>query len=357
MHAADLFGDADLAVTAVACRRVDRYPDGLIDAAMAFPAAPWCYTGAVENHRQVIDRVSAVRPLAGNGVAEVGRVREPAALAALVRHAGMQFPDTLDSPHGLPTDGSFLRKPVAGAGGRGIAPWLGGGGPAVPGFVWQRHVAGEAVSAVLCLEDGGSRILGMSHQLVGTAWCRAARFAYAGSVCMPRGAVATGIQAQFASLATSLAGQAGLRGVVGVDAIVERDGRVAVLEVNPRPTASAELVERTTGESILAMHLAAFGLASPVAPPAAHDAGIWSKAVLFAAEPVAIDDHVLGRLHALAGPWTAADRLPALADIPGSGQVVRGGGPVLTVFARGDTGAASVAELRSRVEAVKTVTG
>jgi predicted ATP-grasp superfamily ATP-dependent carboligase len=174
---------------------------------------------------------------------------------------------------------------------------------------------------------------------------------------MPRGAVATGIQSQFASLATSLAGQAGLRGVVGVEAIVERDGRVAVLEVNPRPTASAELVERTTGESILAMHLAAFGLASPVAPPAAHDAGIWSKAVLFAAEPIAIDDRMLSRLHALAGPWTAADRLPAIADIPCPGQVLRGGGPVLTVFARGDTGAASVAELRSRVEAVKTVTG
>ena len=357
MHAADLFGDADLAVTAVACRRVDRYPDGLIDAALAFPPAPWCYTGAVENHRHVIDRVSAVRPLAGNGVAEVGRVRDPAGLAALVRHAGMQFPDTLDSPRGLPTDGSFLRKPVAGAGGRGIAPWLGGGGPAVPGFVWQRHVAGEAVSAVLCLEDGGSRILGMSHQLVGTAWCRAARFAYAGSVCMPQGAVAAVIRAQFASLATSLARQAGLRGVVGVDAIVERDGRVAVLEVNPRPTASAELVERTTGESILAMHLAAFGLASPVAPSAPHDAGIWSKAVLFAADTVAIDDHVLGRLHALADPWTAADRLPALADIPGSGQVLRGAGPVLTVFARGDTVATSVAELRSRIEAVKTVTG
>jgi predicted ATP-grasp superfamily ATP-dependent carboligase len=145
--------------------------------------------------------------------------------------------------------------------------------------------------------------------------------------------------------------------VVGVDAIVKRDGRVAVLEVNPRPTASAELVERTTGESILAMHLAAFGLASPVAPPAAHDAGIWSKAVLVAAAPVAIDAHVLSRLHALAGPWTAADRLPALADIPGSGQVVRGGGPVLTVFARGHTVVATAAALRSRVEAVKTVTG
>jgi hypothetical protein len=84
----------------------------------------------------------------------------------------------------------------------------------------------------------------------------------------------------------------------------------------------------------------------------------WTdKAARIAAEPIAIDDRMLGRLHALAGPWTAADRLPALADIPGSGQVVRGGGPVLTVFARGDTGAASVAELRSRVEAVKTVTG
>ena len=357
MHAADLFGDADLTAAAVASRRVDRYPDGLIDAAAAFPPAPWCYTGAVENHRHVIERVSAARPLAGNGVAEVGRVREPAALAALVRHAGLRFPDTLDAPRDLPTDGSFLRKPVAGAGGRGIAPWLGGGGPAVPGFVWQLHIAGEAVSAVLCLEDDGSRVLGMSHQLVGTAWCRAARFAYAGSVGMPQTAVAVGIQAQFASLAASLAGQAGLRGVVGVDAIVEEGGRVVVLEINPRPTASAELVERTTGESILGMHLAAFGLASPVALPARHDAGIWSKAVLFAAEPVAIDDRMLSRLHALADPWTASDRLPAIADIPCPGQVLRGGGAMLTVFARGHTVAATAAALRSRIEAVKTVTG
>lgn len=358
VHAADLFGDGDLAAVAASTRRVARYPDGLVEAAAAFPDAPWCYTGAVENHRHVIARVSAVRPLAGNGVTAVHRVRDPAALAALVRTAGLCFPDTFAAPCDVPTDGTFLCKPLASAGGRAIAPWTAADTPATPGFVWQRCVAGEALSAVLALTDHDSRLLGVSHQLVGAPWCRAARFAYTGSIWIRPADVPATARAQFETLAAALARHAGLRGIVGVDAIIDREDRVTVIEINPRPTASAELVERATGESILGTHLAAFGLGSPVSvhssPPGDP---IWSKAILFTADPVTIDDPMLDRLRALCGPWTDADGLPAMADIPRPGQVLRCGAPIVTAFARGHTATESIAELRRRIDTVISVTG
>lgn len=358
VHAADLFDDCDLATAAVASRRVASYPDGLVAAAARFPQAPWCYTGALENHRHVIECVSAARLLAGNAVAEVCRVRDPATVAALARLAGLRFPDTFATPHGLPTDGSFLRKPLASAGGRSISPWLTTPPHDVPGFVWQRRVAGDPVSAVFCLASVDSRLLGVSRQLVGTDWCRAAPFAYAGSVSVPRAGAFLAIHDQFESLTTILAGHAGLRGVVGVDAIVERDGRMTVIEINPRPTASAELVERSMGGSIMARHLAAFGLRSPVSPPAARpDDAVWSKAILFAADSLPIDEDLLERVRGLAAPWSDADGCRAIADIPRAGQLLRARAPVLTVFGRGESPNASIAALRRRFEALQAVTG
>ena len=358
VHAADLFDDCDLAAAAVASRRVADYPDGLVAAAASFPPAPWCYTGAVENHRRVIECVSAARPLAGNAVAEVCRVRDPLAVAELARLAGLRFPDTFHSPRGLPTDGSFLRKPLASAGGHSITPWLTTQPPDLPGFVWQRRVAGDPVSAVFCLAGVGSRLLGVSRQLVGADWCRAAPFAYAGSVSLPRVRAFLPIHEQFERLTTVLAGHAGLRGVVGVDAIVERDGRVTVIEINPRPPASAELAERSTGAAVLERHLAAFGLRSPVPPrPVRANDTVWSKAILFTAHSLPIDEHLRERVRLLAAPWTDADGHRAIADIPRAGQVLRAGAPLLTVFGRGESPAASTAELRRRIEALQTITG
>jgi uncharacterized protein len=355
VYAADLFGDRDLVAAVAAAARVERYPDGLVEAAAAFPAAPWCYTGAVENHPHVIERLTTARPLAGNSLAVLRHVRDPAALASVVGAAGLRVPDTRRSPAGLPTDGSYLQKPIASAGGRGIGAWRVQGGGA-QGFVWQQWISGEPLSAVLALAGTSGRLVGVSRQLVGSPWCRAAPFAYAGSVRLPPAAVPAAVGEGFAALARALARLGGLAGIVGADAILEPDGRLTVIEVNPRPTASAELCERATGASMMATHLAAFGYES--AQPL-HDGidTIWSKAILFAAGPVAIDAGLLARLDALATPWTRADGRPALADIPRSGQTIRAHAPMITVFARGHSGEESTAELQRRVAAVQALTG
>ncbi len=356
VYAADLFDDLDLAAAAVATRKAGRYPDGLVSAVASFPPAPWSYTGAVENHLHVLDSIAARRPLAGNDAARVRHVRQPATLATTLRAAGLRAPETITAPDGVPTDGSFLRKPVASAGGRGIVVWT----PLVPPTrepcIWQRRTAGEPLSAVLALSADSGRVLGVTRQLVGAAWCRAPAFAFCGAILMPRAAVPTKVHTQFNAVATTLAARCELRGIVGIDTILESDGMLTVLEVNPRPTASAELIERSEGTSIMATHLAAFGHVSPHSSHAGCP-GIWSKAILFAARPTPIDEALLDRLFERAAPWTAADGSPALADIPRPGQVLRAGAPVLTVFARGDTEPESGAELDHRIAALVALTG
>lgn len=356
VYAADLFDDLDLAAAAVATRRAGHYPDDLVSAGAAFPPAPWCYTGALENHLHILDSIAARRPLAGNDAARVRHVRQPATLATILRDAGLRAPETVAAPDGVPTDGSFLRKPLASAGGRGIVAWTPLAPPAREPCIWQRRTAGEPLSAVLALSADSGRVLGVARQIVGAAWCRAPAFAFCGAILMPRATVPTKVHTQFESLATTLAAHCGLRGIVGVDTILESDGRLTVLEVNPRPTASAELVERSTGPSIMATHLAAFGHASPHSSHAGCP-GVWSKAILFAARPTPIDARLLDRLAACAAPWTVADGQPALADIPRPGQVLRAGTPVLTIFARGDTEPESTAELDHRIAAVIDLTG
>ena len=356
VHAADLFDDLDLREVAASTRRIADHPAGIAPALAAFPAAAWCYTGPLENHPGLIDLLAASRPLAGNASAAIRVVREPRSLAALLGAAGLRFPDTFTDADRVATDGSFLRKPLAGAGGRAIVPWTAAVGPAAEAAVWQRRVAGTPLSAVFALAGDNGRLLGLSLQIVGAPWCRAAAFAYCGSVGMSAAALPAAARDDLETLAATLAAGAGLAGVVGADLILEADGRITVIEVNPRPTASAELAERSTGESFMAAHLAAFGLraaAPPVGP--AGGAAVWSKAILFTGGEVAIDDRVRDRLRSLTGPWTADDGLAAIADIPVPGQTVGAGRPLLTLFSRGGTAADALATLRSRVAAVQAV--
>jgi hypothetical protein len=104
--------------------RAKGYPWGLLAAAEGFPlSTAWCYTGAVENHPDLIDAIARVHPLAGNPGDVVRRLRDPVHLAAAARAAGLSFPKTISSPDRIPLDGTWLVKPLASAGGRGIRRW------------------------------------------------------------------------------------------------------------------------------------------------------------------------------------------------------------------------------------------
>ena len=353
VHAADLFCDMDLRRIAIDLVQAAPYPAGLPAIVATFPPGPWLYTGALENHPHVLDAIAALRPLAGNRSAAVRAVRDVARLAAVVRGCGLSCPETRFDPRDVPADGTFLVKPRAGAGGRGISHWHGptAGGDAAAGSIWQRHVDGDPWSAAFVSGGGRCRLLGVSRQLTATTWSRARGYAYCGSVALSPDDVPDETRADFDRLGDVLANEFRLVGLSGADVIVDRRRRIHVLEVNPRPTASMELLERGSGESLVTMHLAACGVAAPAAR--AHRStplpGIWAKAVIFAASDLWPDG---ARLERLAGDWSAADGAAALADIPAPGTAVAAGSPLLTLFARATAADEAIRLLRCRAAAV-----
>jgi uncharacterized protein len=143
-------------------------------------------------------------------------------------------------------------------------------------------------------------------------------------------------------------------GLVGVDLLVDAAGHITVIEVNPRPTASMELFERSGAGSIAGRHLAACGCATPSGvtfeQPLPLPASTWAKAVLFASQPTPVTQPLIDRLTCETAPWTQADGCwPAIADIPRPGQTIAAGAPVVTIFATAPTADQALAGLCDRV--------
>ena len=119
------------------------------------------------------------------------------------------------------------------------------------------------------------------------------------------------------------------------------------VEVNPRYTASVEVLEHALGLSALALHRAIFDPAAPALSPQAFSGSLClGKAILFARAPL---------IFPADGPWLRtlqAGPLPAMpptfADIPPAGQQISAGSPILTCFAR----AASLAECRAALQRI-----
>lgn len=337
---ADLFSDADLASSCPSARiEPGDYPDGLLAFADRIGPIDWLYTGALENRPDLVDAISRRHRLLGNPGATLRAVRDPVALAGAFRAAGLEAPEVRRDPVGLPCDGSWLRKPIASGSGRGIRPWL--GEEAGPGrsSCYQRRIDGLSLASIHVGDGSTARLLGITRQLVGRP---GHPFAYAGSVGpwpipdQERGRVER--------LGHVVASAFGLAGIFGIDLIL-RDGHPWPIEVNPRYSASVEVLEWALGRSLLAEHLRVFGREADGGghPPSGPD-GCVGKAIVHADR---------------AGAWALeADReatsgpllFPEIADVPRPGTAFRPGEPVLTVFARGSTPEVCLGELDRRAE-------
>ncbi len=321
---ADLFADLDLA-SACPTGRVEPgdYPGGLADFADGQPPTPWLYTGAIENRPDLVDRIAIRHPLLGHPGETLRAVRDPIALASAVRRSGLVAPGVRLDPSGLPRDGSWLVKPLASGGGRGIRPWDGSAGSGGRAVYYQERVEGLTLAALFVGEGPGARCLGMTRQFVGRP---SGRFAYRGS--LGPWPVEEGVRGRSEALGRVVGSAFGLVGLFGID-LVLRDGQVWPIEVNPRYTASVEVLEWASGTSLLREHLRAFGRVVPGAGPGRAE-GFVGKAILHA-------DRACRSPMTPIGPIADAGRFPEIADVPWPGTDFRRGEPILTVFARGDS--------------------
>jgi len=328
--AADLFGDRDLTAMAEWVP-IDDYPRGLRAAASRLPAAPWIYTGGLENHPGLVDQIAGDRPLLGNPGDVLRSVRDPFRLAVCLRDVGLDYPEVSRDPPPPGRKPRWLRKPLRSCGGRGIERWdeesprrAGDMEPAEVYF--QRLVTGAGYSAVFVAAKGAARLLGVTRQLTGEPWTGAGCFAYCGSLG-PTSFGAT-VTATIERIGNRLAETFGLVGLLGVDMIVNGP-RVFVVEVNPRFTASVELLEQAFAGNRHVMRDHVDACWAGVLPPETSDPveGSWGKAILFAQRRTRIGESLRSFIDQTnqGKDWTP------LADLPREGTEIEAGHPILTL--------------------------
>ncbi len=310
----------------------------------------WMYTGAMENRPQVVAQISRRVTLLGNPPRVLRRIRDPQRLAAVLQAAGLPFAEALARPDARLSQGLWLRKPRASNAGRGIcrfeAPSPGG---ALGTWIYQRFVPGQACGGVFLAAAGSARLLGVTRQLIGDdCACFGARgFQYAGSIGpLPL----TGDQErQWQQIGECLSVEFRLRGLFGVDAI-EAGERIVPVEVNPRYTASVEVLERSLRWPMMAWHVQACGAGRlPSWGSLPVSVACSGKAILYAVESC----RWAGEFEVSQGGPDLSEAWPTLADIPRHDTCFKAGEPVLTVLAQDADPVRVFAQLRERAAEVR----
>jgi predicted ATP-grasp superfamily ATP-dependent carboligase len=340
-HCVDYFADRDLAAVCPAERvEAGSALPGFLGAAEALPPSPWSYTGALENHPDLVERISRRHSLWGIGGEALRGVRDPIAVARVLNGAGIPAPEVRLDPSGLPRDGSWLVKPRASGGGLGIGPLKAPSGTSSSPVYFQRRVDGPSFSALFIGRAGSARWIGVTRQWIGIP---GRPFAYRGSIgpCP----IVSGLAERLEALGNRLAAAFGLVGWFGVDYVLQ-DGIPWPVEVNPRYPASLEIHELASGRSLMEEHRRACegdaGSAPAWVVPASGPSRWIARRVIYAPRRLVMPEGV--------GPGGLGDlfAVPTIADVPGPGTIVEAGEPVMTVFAGGADAAICHARLVRR---------
>jgi uncharacterized protein len=292
------------------------------------------YLSNIDNDPRAVAALAAERALWGNTPETLQHARHPLAVRDAFRAAGIDAPEVLVGGSG-PPGGRWLLKPLRSGGGARVRRWR---GPQVPRSHYaQAFTEGTSGSVVFVAAGGRAVVLGTTRQLVGDAAFGASGFRYCGSLLI--GPADSSRHAQAEAIAGVAAEAFGLVGVGGVDFI--DDGRVMhPIEVNPRWTASMELVERARGLSVFDAHARACTSGALPAPDGQDAALVHGKAIVFARQDVIAGDTY---------EWLAD---PTVRDIPRPGTRIAPRQPVCTVLAQGADAAACYHALVNRAEAV-----
>lgn len=141
---------------------------------------------------------------------------------------------------------------------------------------------------------------------------------------------------------TALTREFGLVGLNGLDFILLED-QVWPIEINPRYTASMELIELATGLSVFDWHVRSIreGKLPPIdADERRGNPTYYGKTILYAERPCRAPDTT---------GW--AER--GIRDIPFPGEEITRGSPICTLLATGTTASACHASLVDKAEQLK----
>ena len=264
-------------------------------------------------------------PLLGNPAHVIARAKDPASFFPLLDTLAIPHPETQAAPPAQPE--GWLSKRIGGSGGAHVVPSSAAKSGA--GRYHQRRLSGGPVSLLAVAQRDHLAIAGFSRQWTVGAGPRPYR--YGGAV------VPASLDAAAENRMTAAAEAVGralrLVGLVSFDFLLA-DGVPYLLEVNPRPGATLDVIDDPSG-ALFAAHVAACRGEMLALPPLPAP-GPRAVGILYADQ---------GALVPAVSPWPSWT-----ADRPMPGTRIPRHRPVATVLAAGETAATAELNCRQRLD-------
>lgn len=294
------------------------------------------WAGGVENH---IDLVSAIElnPMIKNlgcSSHSIRKARDPLAVANALEQAGIPALEVKYTP---PSENisKWIAKPLRSGGGMNTGMMDNAGASFDPAHQYiQRFAPGPVFGATFIGTGNSANLIGCCRQLPSTN--PYAPFRYESSV----GPIlmAESLTRQMHDIGSCVARQFSLCGWFGIDFAVDED-QVWLLEINPRFTASMELIDGRACRSLFELHMAAFADLPGERIQESIDTDIQFARKPVAAKQVLFNDadpDLLIDANKSDALWALNQKVESIVcDVPGPGWIAVPGSPICTIRSEG----------------------
>lgn len=340
-HSIDFFEDRDTSSGLASSIRINDFDDVTrICESISDGIRQTCvlWAGGIENRIDLVLAIEQNPKLRNLGFTSgsMRSVREPAAVAFALKQAGIPALDVLSSP-GSCSETHWIVKPLKSGGGEQVQ-MLGDFQLSIDPdhYYLQQFVPGPVFGAVFIGHGETAEIVGCCRHLPTTS--PVLPFRYEGSIGPAK--ISEGVTCQLGEIGSCLANAFNLRGWFGVDLVIESE-QAWLLEVNPRFTASMELLDGRACQSLFGLHLSAFddSLSGESLSPVDSCTGLQRKPI--AAKQVLFNDtdrdlkidaqtsDILWDLNKNSGS--------SVCDVPNPDWVAVPGSPICTIRGEGDS--------------------
>jgi len=263
-----------------------------------------CGSG-IEQHYPFLNNLAANITLLGNTAASIHTIKTPTLFFNLLKQLEISYPDTLFKP---PKDTAWLAKSSSGLGGIHIQYLE--ALQQTDDTYYQRYEAGISGSGLFIADGKQAQLLNINQQYLQP--CESSPFRL-GGITSPW-LISEHHQQDLTLAINKLTFAVGLYGVNSIDFIISTRGELLILELNPRISASAELVD--CREALFQHHInACNGL---LADEFRIKTSSPSRLHYYYAEH---DTHILAE-----AVWP-----PTCHDIPVTGSTILKGDPICTI--------------------------
>ena len=303
--------------------------ENLIQACKRFDFDSVVYISNFENFPELLEKLSGKIKILGNSPDTLRKVRDWRILRKFMSGSDIPYPETL-----LPGEENqacdrtgWILKPTNSGGGSRIKAWE--GQSLADNQILQKQIKGIHASASFIANGRKCILIGLTAQLIGLKELGANGFTWCGNI-LPLPLERNNylhLAGEIENYASLLADNFKLTGAWGIDFIITGNNAEGfhplILEINPRYTASMEIIEAAYGLNIFSLHLMALEGRLPDFSLARQENNrFYGKGVIFARSKLKIGD-------------TTAWKNRGIKDIPFFHDEIKKGYPICTILSEG----------------------